>query len=208
VNTVALREVLSQKFLVTTPEAFWKDIEQHRRRIAACSAPLAPGERETWLDFRFYPALEPDRLQRLRDFSAWVEERVARPGAITCLPLFLNLVQLQIFMTLLLGEQDRTGLALASYAAVMQGALDYYSCGGLSEQQLGALQEHREMSQYIGETLLGCGKSHEFASIFEAAVVAFRTAFDQTLASVRTFFDIASARVQPTTAHSQGEREG
>ena len=128
-----LRDELSRKFLVTTPDAFEKDIEEHRRRINASSARLAPGARETWLDFRFRPAVAEEKLGEIREYSHWVQSQIdAATGAkkITCLPLFLNLIQLRVFVTLLMGEHDETGRALAGYAAVIQGASDYYSRPG------------------------------------------------------------------------------
>jgi hypothetical protein len=201
-----LREKLSRKFLVTTPDAFEKDIEEHRRRIDRSSSPLAPGARETWLEFCFYPSLDDARLKDLRDFSAEVEAHIANltgDRGIDCLPLFLNLVQLRIFMTLLMGEHHETGRALAAYAAVMQGAHDYYAApgnkvGALSqegrERLLGMLSEHLDMARHIGWCMLSFGKSHQFDDFRAVAQTAFDAAFDRTKTAVDHFFTGVTTR--------------
>ena len=200
-----VRDQLARKFLLTTPDAFESNIEQHRRRIAASSSRLAPGARETWLDFQFYPALDSDQLKELRDFSGWLETRIA--GAIgdqgiACLPLFLSHIQLRIFMTLLMGEHDKTGRALASYSAVMQGALEFYRAperaAALSEQkrtqELDLLQDHFEYAQYTGASLMAFGSTHEFKSIYAQANVDFKAEFETTKAAVSRFFEASSKR--------------
>lgn len=201
-----LREQLSRKFLVTTPDAFKDDIETHRSRIIQNSAPLLPGERETWLEFRFHPSLDDASLQELRDFSAEVEAHIENwtgDRGIDCLPLFLNLVQLRIFMTLLMGEHYETGLALAAYAAVMQGAHDYYATpgdkpGALSEEgrerHLSSLSDHLEMARHVAWCMLSIGKSYQFDDFRAAAQAAFDTAFDRTKAAVDQFFATVIAR--------------
>jgi hypothetical protein len=201
-----LREQLSRKFLVTTPEAFEKDIEEHRHRIDRSSAPLAPGERETWLEFRFHPSLDDARLKTLCDFSAEVDTHIAYwtgDRGIDCLPLFLNLVQLRIFTTLLMGEHYETGRALAAYAAVMQGAHDYYAApgdkvGALSqegrERHLGMLSDHLDMARHIGWCMLSFGKSHQFDDFRAVARTAFDAAFDRTKTAVDRFFTSVTTR--------------
>lgn len=195
-----LRAQLSRKFLVTTPEAFVKDIKKHRRRIKQSAAPLGPGAQETWLEFRFYPSLDDARLNDLRDFSAEIESHLADwtgHRGIDCLPLFLNLVQMRIFMTLLLGEHHETGRALATYAAVMQGAYDYYAAPGdkvapLSEEgrerHLDMLFDHQDVARHIGWCMLAFGKSNQFDDFREVARTAFDTAFDRTKTAVDRFF--------------------
>jgi hypothetical protein len=128
-----LRKQLSTRFLVTTKDEFAAHIDRHRGRIAASASSLAPGERETWIDFLFHPAVDPDRLAELHDAAAGLDAIVAtatRDG-IDCLPLFLAHVQLRIYTTLLLGQHDETGRALAAYAGIMRGALDYYEPRGI-----------------------------------------------------------------------------
>ena len=205
-NVAQFRELLSQRFLVTTPDAFEKDIEEHRRRIQGSSARLAPGARETWLDFRFHPALDDNKLKELRDFSARIQAEIAActgEKGIACLPLFLNLVQLRIFMTLLMGEHAETGRALAAYAAVMRRALDYYSRpgekpGDLSEEgrerNLSLLEDHLGMAEHIGSRMLSCGKSHEFDDFSAFATAEFAAAFAPAEAAVAKFFNRVAAR--------------
>ena len=201
-----LKEQLSRKFLLTTPDEFTSNIEDHRRRISQSSARLPPGERETWLDFQFYPAVDADKLCELRQFSDWVQTHIHSATAesgITCLPLFLNQLQMRIFITLLLGEHDNTGRALAAYHAVMRGAFEYYSppgekLGGLSQQgrerNLGLLEEHSDLSRYSGLRLLAYGKSHEFVDLSARATTEFEAILNTTKAAVDKFFKTATAR--------------
>lgn len=201
-----LRAHLASRFLVTTPEAFEQDIETHGRRIAESASRLAPGERETWLDFEFHPAIDDARLQQIRNFSAelqtyidaWTGER-----GIDCLPAFLSLVQLRIFVTLLMGEHHETGLALACYAAVMKGAHDYYASpdvtvGPLSperrEEHLSILTQHLDQAAGIGWSMLSYGRSHEFEDFREHARAAYNAAFNQTKGAVDLFFARAVER--------------
>jgi hypothetical protein len=205
-TAAGLRDELSRKFLVTTPDAFEKDIEEHRRRITASSARLAPGARETWLDFSFRPAVADEKLGEIREYSHWVQSQIdAAIGAkkITCLPLFLNLTQLRVFMTLLMGEHDETGRALAGYAAVIQGAIDYYSRPGhkacdpskeSSDEHIELLKDHFDMANHIGVHLLASGKSNEFGNYSAEAAADFNSTFASTRAAVADFFEIANAR--------------
>jgi hypothetical protein len=204
-SVAELREQLSRKFLLTTPDAFEKDIEQHRRRIAESSARLGPGARETHLEFRFHPALDADKMKELCDFSAAVQARItARTGEreIDCLPLFLNDIQLRIFMTLLMGEHCETGRALAAYAAVMQGVIDYNikpgekACGLReedSERHLAVLKDHNAMAHHIALRMLAYGKSHEFDDFSRIATTGYAAAFEPTKAAVARFFSRMAA---------------
>jgi hypothetical protein len=205
--TVAdLRAHLTSKFLVTTREEFERDIDTHRRRIAESSAHLAPGARETWLDFHFHPALDEAALRQLRDFSdqmhahieAWTGER-----GIDCLPAFLDLVQLRIFTTLLLGEHHETGRALASYAAVMKAAHEYYSAPGVTvgalsperrDEHLSMLDKHLDQAAGIGFSLLSFGRSHEFDDFRKPARATYDATFTRTKSAVDRFFATAAAR--------------
>jgi hypothetical protein len=193
-----LQKQLSARFLVTTRDQFEAQIDRHRERIAASASPLAPGARETWIDFRFHPAVEPDRLAELHDLAEELEAMVsaATRDGIECLPLFLAVVQLRIYTTLLLGQHDEAGGALAAYAGIMRGARDYYEqpedrIGALAAENrdriLTALQAHHDMSRHAGLTLAALGKSHEFDSIFAAATTAFSATLEATRAAVVRF---------------------
>jgi hypothetical protein len=198
--TVAeLRAQLSEKFVVTTPDEFEELIDRHREHIAQGSSRLGPGARETWIDFRFYPAVDSDKLAELRGFSAdlqaWID--AARNG-IECLPLFLNQIQLRIYTTLLLGEHDHTGRALAAYAGVMRGALDYFEpssekVGDLSpenrEKHLEMLREHLDMAEYAGVRLLAYGRSHQFDDFSADARAEWNRIFEATTVTVARFFE-------------------
>jgi hypothetical protein len=194
-----LRAQLSRSFLVTTPAEFVSQIDRHRRRIAESSSLLGPGARETWIDFHFHPALDADGLAELRGFSADLQGRIdaAIRDGIECLPLFLDQVQLRIYTTLLMGEHDQTGRALAAYAGVMRGALDYYEppgekVGGLSvenrESHLVMLREHLDLADYAGVRLLAYGRSHQFDDVSATASAASTAIFEATTTVVARFF--------------------
>jgi hypothetical protein len=106
-------------------------------------------------------------------------------------------VQLRIYTTLLMGEHDQTGRALAAYAAVMRGALDYYEppgekMGALSpanrEGHLETLRNHLSWAEYAGVRLLAYGKSHEFDDFSAAAQATWSEIFDATAVVVGRFF--------------------
>ena len=195
-----LRAQLSRRFLVTTPDEFEAQIDRHRGRIAEGSSRLGPGARETWIDFHFYPAVDAAELAELRGLSAALQGSIdaATRGGIECLPLFLDQVQLWIYTTLLMGEHDQTGRALAAYGGVMRGALDYYEpsgekIGGLSPENRGShlvtLRRHLDMAEYAGVRLLTYGRSHEFDDFSAAANAAWNASFEATTAAVARFFE-------------------
>jgi hypothetical protein len=122
------------------------------------------------------------------------------------LPLFLDQVQLRIYSTLLMGEHDQTGLALAAYAGVMRAALDYYEppgerIGGLSaanrESHLEMLREHLGIAEYAGVRLLAYGRSHEFDDFSAAADATWNAAFAATTATVTRFFEEMGEPLRP-----------
>lgn len=199
-SVAALRERLASKFLLVTPEEFQNDIDKHRARIAQSAAKLPPGARETFLDFEFHPGVPADKLKEIRDFSASVQTQTAArvSEGIDCLPLFLNNLQLRIYLTLLMGEHHETGLALAAYGAVMQSALDYYAAqpGALSpekrEQEIRLLEDHLDMARHIGGYMLSFGKSHEFEDISARATAEFGGVFTLTKAAAAKFFAVAT----------------
>lgn len=199
ITAAGLRAELSRKFLVTTPEEFGAQIGRHRERIAASSSRLVPGKRETWIDFRFHPALDAKGLDKIKGFAANLQgliDAAVRDG-ITCLPLFLDQVQLRIYVTLLLGEHDQTGRALAAYGGVMRGMLDYYKprnqrVGWLparnKKSTQAVLRHHLDLAEYTGKQLLGSGRSHEFGDFSAAAAMSWDAGFEATTAAVATFF--------------------
>jgi hypothetical protein len=210
-SVAEVRAKISSKFLVTTPEDFEKNIADHCKRIAASSSRLAPGARETCLDFYFYPALDDAKLKQLRDSSAQLQAHIdacVGEKGINCLPLFLNNLQLRIFMTLLMGEHHETGRTLASYAAVMDAAFDYYTqnVDALSaegrERHLAALESHIEMARHIGGHMLSFGKSHQFENFSASATADFATAFHTTKPAVAKFFETAHVHLSSSTAAS------
>lgn len=195
-----LRSVLAEKFELVTPDEFERDIDRHRQRIAESLAELRPGKRETWFDFKFEPSVEIDKMREIRGFATWVESRIdawTRDRGIDNLPVFLNLLQLKVFVTLLLGDHFETGRALAAYAAVMQGTYDYYSAevvpvAPLSDQgrekSLRMLKAHRDAGHQIGWYFLSYGRSHEFDDLRARADAEYEVVYDRTKAAVDGFF--------------------
>jgi hypothetical protein len=193
-----VREALADVFTVMTPDQFEANIDDVRRRIDHSNAELGPGQRETWLEFEFYPAVAVHELERLRAMSQTLAELVdaGQTGRIDCLPLYVAQLQLRIHLTLLLGDHAATGRALAGYAAVMQSGYDYYSgpayAGGVSEDErvrvLEVLGKHAKFSEYAGRSLLGFGRSHEFVSQFEQTSAEWDAIFNATRTSVDKLF--------------------
>jgi hypothetical protein len=210
-----LRDWLSARFLVTSPDAFEAEIDHHRARIAESRSYLAPGARERWIDFRFEPAIDQAALDEIRAFLADLQARVeaATRDGIECLPLFLTHVQLVIYTTLLLGAHDQTGRALASYAGVMRGALSHYEpagdrVGALSPQNrdslLARLQDHLDMAEYAGVRLLAYGRSHEFGDFSATATATWEAILD---AATKAVAAVLEARATNTAA-GPADRDG
>lgn len=194
------REVLAEKFELVTPDEFERDLDRHRQRIAESLAELGPGEREMWFDFKFEPSVDVDEMRNIREFAHWVESRIdawTKDRGIDNLPVFLNLLQLKVFVTLLLGDHFETGRALVAYAAVMQGAYDYYSAevvpvAPLSDQgrerSLRMLEAHRDAGRQISWYFLSYGRSHEFDDFRSRADAEYKAVHDRTKAAVDGFF--------------------
>ena len=193
-----VREGLSEVFKVMDPHEFEANVDDVRRRVDDSNAELKPGERETWLDFEFYPAVQGGDLERLREMSQTLAELVeaGQTGPIDCLPLYVAQLQLRIHLTLLLGDHAATGRALAAYSAVMQSASDHYApgerAGALPEenrpQLLAILANHGGLAEYAGRRLLAYGRSHEFMDQSEQANATWDAIFDATRTSVDKVF--------------------
>jgi hypothetical protein len=195
-----LKAELAQSFVVVTRDEFEQDIDTHRRRISLSTAELGPGERETWFDFRFFPSVDEATLQGIRDSARWVNDRLMDwmgDRGVDSLPVFLNLIQLRVFVTLLLGDHFETGRALAAYAAVMQGAYDYYAAADVKvaplsddgrQRSLETLTHHHDQARHIGWYFLSIGRSHEFDDFRRIADREWDAVFDRTKAAVDSFF--------------------
>jgi hypothetical protein len=194
-----VREGLTEVFKVMDPDEFEANIDDVRRRIDDSRAELKPGERETWLDFQFYPAVPDGDLERLREMSQMLSELVeaGQIGPIDCMPLYVSQLQLRIHLTLLLGDHAGTGRALAAYSAVMHSASDYYAragehAGPLSEerrsQMLAILGDHGRLADYAGRRLLTYGRSHEFVDRSEEANATWDAIVDATRTSADKVF--------------------
>ncbi|WP_445369535.1 hypothetical protein ACH5Y9_10260 [Methylomonas sp. BW4-1] len=194
-----VRKGLAEVFKVMSPGEFEANIEDVKRHIDESSAEIKPGERETWLDFEFYPAVQSEDLIRLKQMSQMLEKLVeaGQTGPIECLPLFVAQLQLRIYLTLLLGDHAATGRTLAAYSAVMQSASDYYtSMGGggdaFSEENrtrsLAMLDDHGGLTDYAGRRLLAYGRSHEFMNQSEQANATWDAIFNAARATVDKVF--------------------
>lgn len=196
-----LRESLARDFLVVTSEEFFGDIERHKTRIAGSQGPLGVGSREGPLPFRFYPAQDEGEVKRLRvlyeSLDASISGQISSQG-ITNLPWFLNIVQLKILASVMLGRHDETGRALAVYAAVMDVARKRLFVGDEpaddaardSQRRADArLEENSELAHYASPSLIGYGESHDFVSKWEKAQAVYKEVYASASKSVGSFFD-------------------
>jgi hypothetical protein len=183
------RSTLATKFLVVSPEEFEENIDTHLARIRQSSAAEASGANRKWIEFDFYPSLPEDQLASLREFCAWIKTRIMSAiepqQNIASLLLFLNDVQLWIYTTLLLGEHDETGRALAIYAATLN------CCA-----RAAYLEDHVYSADYWGVSLLASGTSHEFESIYDRARTEFEEIKRKAGEAVTIFLE-KNARGQP-----------
>jgi hypothetical protein len=99
--------------------------------------------------------------------------------------LFLNDVQFWIYTTLLLGQHDETGRALAIYAGTLK------CCASAAY-----LGDHVYTASYWGVSLLASGKSHEFASIYDKAKTEFEQIKSKASDAVTRFLK-KNAKGQP-----------
>ena len=194
-----LREGLAEVFTVMSPDEFKANIEEVRRRIDDSHSELKPGERETAFDFEFYPAVEEADLERLRAMSHELSKLVeaGQTGPIECLPLFVAHIQLLIYATLLLGDQEAAGRALAAYSAAMWSASNHYEATGdraddlpeeNREQLLGMLDSNGGFAEYAGRRLLAFGRIHERADQTGPADETWNATFEATRKSVDKVF--------------------
>lgn len=199
-----LRDRLARSFVVVSPDGFVDGIEAHRSRIREASSPLAVGSREDPLPFRFFPALDPEPLERIRDFDGAVDAEIAARIAersITNLPWFLNLVQLRIYTSLMLGRHDQTGRALAVYGAVVETVrrrLMAEASDGLSAEQraaaLSRAEEHAGMAAYAAPRLMALGETHQFGDYSAQARTTYDELFAAAAEAVESFFAEAGRR--------------
>jgi len=176
---------LAEKFHVVTLDDFIANLDQYRERIASTSSSLPPGQRERTLDFQFYPAVADAPLADLHDYSAWLKARIETAIArqdIVCALLFLNDIQLHIYATLLLGEHGDTGRALAAYSGLLGAVRAAYSRSPKvniwhspfpHEQNVSLLEKHIQVARDWGISLMSCGLSDRFESIYERAKAEF-----------------------------------
>jgi hypothetical protein len=192
-----VREALSDGFTVMTPDQFEANIDDVRRRIDNSNAELGPGQRETWLEFEFYPAVAVDELERLRAMAQTLGALVdaGQTGRIDCLPLYVAQLQLRIHLTLLLGDHAATGRALAGYAAIMQSVTDQLAgaetgAGEVPEatraRVLATLEDHAGFAEFAGRRLLAYGRSHEFVDQSTQANATWDAIFKATRTSAES----------------------
>lgn len=203
-NAAHVREGLAELFTVMSPGEFEANIEDVRRRVDSSSSELKPGERETWLDFEFHPAVQDSELRRLHEMSDALAKLVeaGQTGPIDSLPLYVAQIQLWIYLTLLLGDHAATGRALAAYAAVMWSASEYYEPTEEQAeevpdedrpQSLVALDNNGGLAEYAGRRLLAFGSSHEFTDQSGQTNATWNAIFEATRKSVDNVFMAAGS---------------
>jgi hypothetical protein len=194
-----VRAGLAEVFMVMSPDEFKANIEDVRRRIDNNHSELKPGERETELDFEFYPAVEDSDLRRLQAMSQALAKLVeaGQTGSIDCLSLYVAQIQLLIHVTLLLGDHEATGRALCAYSAVMWSSSNHYEPTGeraadLPEesraQLLGMLDSNGGFAEYAGRRLLAYGRNHELSDQSGQVDATWTAIFEATRKSVDNVF--------------------
>lgn len=200
-----LREELTQSFLVVSPDDFFKQIKQLKARIKKARARTGIKSRHEPFPFRFSPALDAAELKRIYDFDATVEAVIRKQIAakrITNLPWFLNIVQLKIYTSLMLGKHDETGRALAVYGAVMDVVGKQFSNQPsedvMTEDQKTPAREklldHFEMADYASPRLMAYGNSHEFGDYSAKALGVYAEVSAAASAAVEGFYKDAYRR--------------
>lgn len=188
----AFRAELEQHFTVIAADAFDAQAEALRARILASRGPLPPGQRESTLPFRFYPALAEPAVTALRQLDAALAQEIApEAGApLDCLPFRLNQIQLRVFTALALGEHAGAAQALALHAGHMDALLAFYTRRGQLAGQVSAAElpaylaifrDHRDSAAAIARHFLEAGPGDRFDAPGEAA----RAGLEHSLAAAR-----------------------
>lgn len=176
----ALREELEKVFTVIDIENLDAEAPALMTRIRAAAPAQPDARRNTWLDFRFYPALDDEALAHLRrlDAALWAEVEPEAGAPIDALPFRINQLLLRVFTALLFGQHRDAGCALAVYAGFMQALLDHYTAAGRVEgfdspddvaNALGALKDHHATAASISWAFLCSGEPNEFGNYTAAA---------------------------------------
>lgn len=202
VDARQLRDQLARRFWVVSRDEFFATIDAQKARIEEAAAPADPGFREAPVDFRFYPALAPDALTKLRDVDHALDTVIRRSVTsqpITNLPWFFNQVQQKIILALMLGDNENTAWALSVcgglLAAVAEQIEDEEPYLDLADDQrarlLGRLGQYLKLAGDSGWALRTIGGFDPEAQI---SAEAFETARD----AVKGFF-MAARRAGGTT---------
>jgi hypothetical protein len=188
----ALYAELAESFDVVMADSFDKSAEVLKERISKANGPLGPGDRETFLDLRFYPALDDAAIRPLQDLDAalWKEVDPEGSAEISCLPFYLNQVQLRIYTALLFGAIEEAGRTLATHAGVVAAVLDYSTTADQTADQILVrsfpdyemyLKDHRGLAETVAWHFLSMGNSHDFGDHTQVA----KSTLERTLVAAR-----------------------
>ncbi len=188
----ALRSELEKVFTVIDIEHLDAEAPALMARIRAAAPDQPDAQRNTWLDFRFYPALGDDALAYLRrlDAALWAEVEPQAGAPIDSLPFRINQLLLRIYTALLFGQHRDAGSALAVYAGFMQALFDHYTAAGHVDgftspddvaNALGALKDHHTTAASIAWAFLCSGEPNEFGNYTAAA----RADYDRLFGAAR-----------------------
>ncbi|GAA1891072.1 hypothetical protein GCM10009837_11530 [Streptomyces durmitorensis] len=195
-----LHDRLALEFLVVSPQEFEESSEEQKRRIMESEESAGRRHDREPIPFRFYPAVDPSELQGIREVDAVLGElihQVVASKTLTNLPWFLIQVQLKVFTTLMLGDHEETGRALAVYAAVIDVVRSRIAEGTRRRDHLTRkgrmlfderLTEHFRMAEYVSWTLLSFGQSHEFGDYRARATAVYEEEFAAASAAVQDFY--------------------
>jgi hypothetical protein len=137
VNAGVLRQILEGDFFVVDSDDFLGSIENHKDRIRRSAGILTSDARSRPVPFRFSPAVDRDTLNLIEDFNQELWARLQAdivPRSMSDLDLFVNLLQLRIFTSLLLGDHRSAGRALAMSSGAIQAVLHRVVSGPVGRQ--------------------------------------------------------------------------
>lgn len=194
----ALRAELEKAFTVIDIENLDAEAPALIARIRAAAPAQPDAQRNTWLDFRFYPALDAAALNHLRNLDAalWAEVEPDAGSPIDALPFRINQILLRVFTALIFGQHRNAGCALAVYAGIMKALLDHDTAAARVDgfdspddiaNALGALKDHHATAASISWAFLCSGAPNEFGDYTAAAQADYDRLFGAARRQVEAF---------------------
>ncbi len=188
-----VRNQLERKFLVVTPDEFFADVPAQKSHIKDSAVTVSSTDRTTPLEFRFYPAVDGEFLDRIREFDAGNEEMVRHQiasSSVANLPWFMGRLQLGIYSALLLGNFEAVARNLARYGAaiaIVEQHLERLVVPGQLEQKLELLNQHFLMAKNLSHQIVAHGDANQFVEDRPRAERELHPEFDGAVAAFEHF---------------------